>query len=331
MSTPTLLAILQKTTKWFEAKGIPNPRLDAELLLAHVLQLERMQIYLQFDRPMHDVDLAPLRPLIQRRGKREPLQHIIGTTGFRHLELKCNSHALIPRPETETLVDLGLDSLVAMCQTQEAAEGSAESKPLKIVDIGTGTGAIILSFMGELAETLVKAKRSKSAKINHEFTGIDISLKALELAQVNERLINEAKNSISEQSDEANSYESQSIHWIQSDSFNAVDKSEKFDLIISNPPYIPQADIAGLEPEVRDFDPHLALLGGESGLEIPQRIFLDAIAHVKSGSVLIFELGTGQVDELESWILSEKFDMQHTFDKFKDLNGLIRFAKISFS
>lgn len=290
MSSTTLLEILTKTTDWFTQKGVPNPRLDAELIIAHVLNKKRMDLYLEFDKPLYETDLAPMRELIGRRGKREPLQHILGSTEFRYLDIKCSPAALIPRPETEVIVDIALKQL--------APEGVTQ-----VLEIGVGTGIISLSI----------AKESKPEQ-SLEITGMDISKEALSLAQENASL-----NNID------------SIQWLESDLFSNA-PLYAYDLIISNPPYIPQSDMAELEPEVKDFDPHLALVGGENGLELPQKLVLNSTPFLKSGSKIILELGPGQVEELEIWLRSQSFaDFQPHLEKFEDLNGLQRFAMISFS
>ena len=129
----TVLEILNKTTEFFRKRGVPDPRLDAQYILAKGLGLTRMDLYLKFDRPVTDAELAAMRPWVQRRGNREPLQHVLGITSFRGHELKCDRRALIPRPETETLVDLVLAAL------------KGKENPL-VLDVGTGTGAIAIAI-----------------------------------------------------------------------------------------------------------------------------------------------------------------------------------------
>ena len=154
----TVLEILNKTTAFFQHKGIPDPRLDAQYILAHGLKMKRMDLYLNFDRPLSTRELDALRPLVARRAKREPLQHIVGSTSFRGHEIRCDRRALIPRPETESLIDILLERL----HGKEACE---------IADIGTGTGAIAIAIAKELAGS--------------QITATDISQEALDLAQEN--------------------------------------------------------------------------------------------------------------------------------------------------
>lgn len=158
-----LLDILNKTTEFFKKKEVPNPKLDAQYLLAHGLHMKRMELYLNFDRPLSEEELAILRPMVARRANREPLQHIIGNTSFRGHEIKCDARALIPRPETEMLIDLLKERL-------------SEREDLRLADIGTGTGAIAISLSKEIENAKVFA--------------CDISNDALELAKDNSKINN---------------------------------------------------------------------------------------------------------------------------------------------
>lgn len=152
----TVLEIIKRTTEFFQKHGIESPRLNAELLVGHSLGLKRMQLYLQFERPLAEVELAKIRPLVKRRSDREPLQYIVGTTEFSGLVLKVDRRALIPRPETELLVE------VAKAQVPP---------PRRIIDLGTGTGAIALALAKHFAEAAVSA--------------VDVSAEALALAREN--------------------------------------------------------------------------------------------------------------------------------------------------
>lgn len=154
----SLLELLEATAEYFRKSGVPSPRLDAELLIAHVLALPRLQLYLQFDRPMMKSDLDRLRPLVKRRARREPLQHLTGSVEFAGCTLTVSPAALIPRPETELLVDKLLARL-------------SQNRPLRLVDVGTGSGAIALAL----------ARARPLATV----IGIDVSPEALALAEAN--------------------------------------------------------------------------------------------------------------------------------------------------
>lgn len=153
-----LIDILNKTTEFFKKNGVPNPKLDAQYILAHGLNMKRMELYLNFDRPLSEEELTLLRPMVARRAKREPLQHIIGNTSFRGHEIQCDKRALIPRPETEMLVDLLKEKL-------------SLNESLHIADIGTGSGAIAIALAKEMSNVKVFAT--------------DISADALDLAKIN--------------------------------------------------------------------------------------------------------------------------------------------------
>lgn len=242
----TVLEILNKTTSFFQHKGIPNPRLDAQYILAHGLKMKRMDLYLNFDKPLSEHELEILRPLVARRAKREPLQHIVGTTCFRGHEIRCDRRALIPRPETESLIDIIKERL----QGKESAT---------VADIGTGSGAIAIAVKKEIPGKRVLAT--------------DISKDALDLAKENAKF-NEAE-----------------IEFFEGNLLEALPEGEKFDIIVSNPPYIPDAEKEKLQPEVRDFDPALALFGGPDGLTLIRKILEQSENRLKPEGFLLMEIG----------------------------------------
>lgn len=244
----TVLEILNKTTAFFQHKGIPDPRLDAQYILAHGLKMDRMELYLNFDRPLSERELEALRPLVARRAKREPLQHIVGSTSFCGSEIHCDRRALIPRPETESLIEI----------LEERLKGK---ESCEIADIGTGSGAI--------AVALAANKKISNAKI----TATDISKDALDLAKENAAL---------------NKVE---IEFFEGDLLNALPDGKKFDAIVSNPPYIPDGEKEKLQPEVRDYDPALALFGGEDGLTLVRKILTQSKDRLNPGAILLMEIG----------------------------------------
>lgn len=170
----TVLEIIKRTTEFLQKHGIENPRLNAELLVGHSLSLKRMQLYLQFERPLAEAELAKLRPLVKRRSEREPLQYIVGTTEFSGVTLKVDRRALIPRPETELLIEI-------------AKEKFAASAPARVLDLGTGTGAIALAL----------AKHFPTAAL----TAVDVSTDALALARENAAALGLAERVTFAQSD----------------------------------------------------------------------------------------------------------------------------------
>lgn len=226
MNTWTVLELIKTTTEYLEKRGIPDPRLDAEYLLGHVLDLKRLELYLVYDRPLEQSELGEYRALIKRRGTREPLQHILGETDFMGHTFKINSNVLIPRPESEILVESVLDLL--------------PDDALKVLDIGTGSGCLAIAL----------AAKRPAWKI----TALDISESALELARWNAQEIDVADRI---------SFQHMDI---------LVDSpTDMYDLIISNPPYIAESEAASLEPEVREYDPTLALFASGNGLAFYRR------------------------------------------------------------
>ena len=262
----TVLEAIQKSSDFLGKKGIESSRLQAELLLAHLLKLPRMRLYLNFERALSPAETDALRELVKRRGQREPLQHIIGSTSFCGYEIAVNRHALVPRPETELLAELGWQFL----STLNAQRSNA-------FDFGTGTGCIAITL----------AARCPNAKI----TATDISADALALAKENAE-----RNQVAER-----------IEFLQGDGFAAVPKDEPFDLIISNPPYIPSAEIATLQPEVRDFDPRAALDGGADGLDFYRMLAVEAKPFLKPDGKIMLEFGDGQADDIKRIFENEKW------------------------
>jgi release factor glutamine methyltransferase len=264
----TVLEAIQKSTEFLAKKNVGSPRLQTEWLLAHVLKMPRMKLYLNFDRALTTAETDALRELVKRRGQREPLQHIVGTTNFCGLEIAVNRHALVPRPETEMLAELGWNFLV----TRHASLVTA-------LDFGTGTGCIAIAL----------AAKCPAAKI----FATDISADALALASENA-----LQNKLAER-----------IEFLRGDGFAALETGAQFDLIVSNPPYIASAEIATLDPEVRDFDPRLALDGGADGLDFYRRLASEAKNFLKPTGKIMVEFGDGQADaikkifEMEMWIV----------------------------
>jgi len=262
----TVLEAIQKSAEFLGKKGVESPRLQVELLLAHLLKLPRMKLYLNFERVLTPAETDALRELVKRRGQREPLQHIVGSTSFCDFEIAVNRHALVPRPETELLAEAGWDFLA-----------TRHSSLVTALDFGTGTGCIAIAL----------AAKCPDAKI----TAADISPEALALAKENAARNNVAKR----------------IEFLQSDGFAALSKGERFDLIISNPPYIPSAEIATLQPEVRDFDPRAALNGGADGLDFYRKLAAEAKPFLKPDGKIMLEFGDGQAEAVKNIFEAQKW------------------------
>ena len=255
----TVREVIQRSTEFLQRHGVDSPRLQAELLLAHLLKLPRLQLYLNHDRALAEPELAALRALVQRRAKREPLQHLVGSTSFGGLEISVNPAALIPRPETETLAELAA-----------AALSRCAAPAPSVLDFGTGTGCLAIAL----------ATHCKSAQVH----ALDISDAALALARTNAQ-----RHGLAER-----------ITFHLGDGFGALPAELRFDLLVSNPPYIPTAEIATLQAEVRDFDPHAALDGGADGLDFYRLLAREAPAWLNTGGGLFAEFGDGQETVLQS-------------------------------
>ena len=249
VETWTLLRLLRWTTDYFAEKGIDNPRLDAELLLAHILKLDRVGLYLNFERPLNADELNAIRPLVKRRGQREPLQYLIGHTEFWSLEFDVTPAVLIPRGDTEILVEEALN------RVEETGA---------LLDVGTGSGAIAISLASELP--------------GWRITGLDISSEALEVAARNAD-----KNAVAGQ-----------VQFLHGDL--AELPQQQYDLIVSNPPYIAQAEWDALMPEVRCFEPQQALLAADNGLECYRKLAEQASSRLIPGGWLLVEIGYQQAE-----------------------------------
>lgn len=252
----TLLEIIKRSTEFLARHGVEGPRLNAELLIGHALGLGRMQLYLQFERPLTEGELAAIRPLMKRRSEREPLQYLVGMTEFAGVRLKVDRRALIPRPETELLV--------------ECAKEKCPAAPATVLDLGTGTGALALALAAHWPETRV--------------TAVDVSPEALALAGENAAALGLAAR----------------VRLVASDWFAALPAGERFGLIVANPPYLTEAEVAAAEPEVRAHEPRGALTAGAGGLEALAVILRAAPAWLAPGAWLLLETGIAQHADLRA-------------------------------
>ena len=281
------LRLIEWTTSYFEKVGVPNSRLDAELLLAHVLQVKRIGLYTDHEKRIGEKELARFKTLIQRRVKREPLQQILGETEFYGLKFKVTPDVLIPRPETELLVE----ETVRILDPPSPPLTKRGPGGFSVLDIGTGSGCIAITL----------AKHFSNATI----VATDISKEALEIARENAK-----RHEVS-------------IEFILADiapwkRFTAEGRT--FDLIVSNPPYIPNGEFLNLQPEVRDFEPRKALEGGLDGLAAIQRILTEAPPFLQSGGSLLLEIGEDQGDSLRKLFEDIGSTIEFTTIK-KDLAG----------
>jgi len=261
--TWTILKLLKWTTAYFKSHHIEQPRAAAEIFLAHTLGVGRVDLYIQYDRPLEAHELETFKGFIQRRVQREPVAYIVGNKEFWSMDLKVTPDVLIPRPETETLVEAALTIVPPEPGTV----------PLKIMDLGTGSGAIVLAMASERPE--------------QSFFAVDRSEKALAVAQDNARM---------HELDKA-------LTFLQGNWFDPVrDLGRYFDVIVSNPPYISSHELEILPPEITQYEPREALDGGPDGLEAIRLIIKQASDHIVAWGWLIFEIGHDQWAAVEKLI-----------------------------
>ena len=267
----TVLEVLQASTDYFKKRDIESPRLNAEHLLAHALGRKRIELYLEFDRSLTEEERAPLRELVRRRGEGEPLQHLLGTVEFCGLIFGCDKRAMVPRPETEELVEL-IEARIADCG--KCQSGSDRNAHLKMLDVGTGSGVIALSLASKFPEGNV--------------IGIDISEDALQLSRENA-----ARLGLNGR-----------VEFRQGDLLDGF--LERFDLIVANLPYIAMTERASLSREVLH-DPEVALFGGNQGDELIRQLIAQAPEHLVPGGLLALELGAAQTEPVLSVLAEKKY------------------------
>ena len=256
----TVRELMKSAMEHLQRKGFDDARLNVELLLAHALDLQRIQLYLHFDKPLTPEELLQFRSLYERRLKREPLQYIIGSTSFMGLHFTVDSRVLIPRPETETLIE----QVMFVCQHYP------NNAPIHILEVGTGSGNIAVSI----------AKYVKQAHI----TTIDISKEALLVAEENARI---------------HSVDSQ-IQFLLVDVFDRTEElfRKQFDILVSNPPYVPRDEWEQLQAEVREFEPSAAVTDGRDGYKFYHRLIEIIPDILKPGGGILLEVGFQQAEKV---------------------------------
>ena len=274
--------LISTAAEHLAGKGYENPRLEVELLLGHVLGMKRLDLYLHYDRPVTGEELETFRALYRRRLAREPIQYIIGSTGFRDIEVITDRRALVPRPETELLVGEAVKYL------------TGRFEPL-VADIGAGTGVIAVSVLCELPGSRAVA--------------VDISEEALMLARINAQ-----RAGVEDR-----------IELVVADMLDGLAGRGPFDAVLSNPPYISTDDIAELEPEIRDYEPSVALDGGSEGVHYLTLLAAEAHRHLKPDGILLMECGRDQAESVAA--ACEKTGRYRDVVVIKDLAGNDRMVK----
>ncbi len=262
-----IVKLLKWTTSYFKSHGIDSPRATAEILLAHILKLKRIDLYLQYDQPLCSDELTRFKALIKRRVNREPVAYIVGVKEFWSMDFIVTGNVLIPRPETECLVEAAISVL------QKDSKQNAKDKSRRVLELGTGSGAIILALASQRTE--------------HLFFASDRSLQAVALAKENA-----GRHGLDK-----------AVDFFCGDWLAPVgDDRHRFDMIISNPPYIRTGAIGRLQPEIYKFEPIAALDGDEDGLLCLRLIIDSAYRYLNPGGSLILEIGHDQKTEVKEII-----------------------------
>lgn len=287
MTTPstepwTVLRLLQWTSDFFKSRGSESPRLDAEILLAHARDCERIELYTAFAEVPTDEQRIAFRELVRRRGEGAPVAQLVGFREFYSIPLRVDENVLVPRPETEHLVVEAIDQAKAIA-------ANVSGRPLRILDVGTGSGAIAIAI----------AKNLKDAEV----VAVDVSLPALDIARWNVD-----KQKLSDR-----------ISLLQSDLFESLAPNSKFDVICSNPPYISQSEYDELPDTVRNHEPRGALLSGVDGTEIIARILTDAPAFLYPAGRLILEYSPMIADACKA--IAEASGQWTDLKRIRDLAG----------
>lgn len=268
----SVLELLRWTTDYFTRIGIESARLDAEVLLAHALDIERLRLYIEYEKPVLAKEREAFRDLVRRRAQeRVPVSLLLGRREFWSLDLRVTEDVLTPRPETETLVEAALSKL------------PGDSSGLRVLDLGTGSGAVALAIVSE--------------RPHAEITATDLSKAALQIAIENADQLRVGEG----------------IRFLEGDLFEPV-ASERFDLVVSNPPYVARADVGSLPPEL-GHEPEMALFAGDDGLDVIRRLIFEAGAHLAPGGWLFLEHGPDQAEWIEQEFTQAGFeDVERRFD-----------------
>jgi len=283
----TIEKLITWTKQYFSARGIDTPRLDAEVLLSHILGKDRMYLYVHFDQPLSSEELAKYREAVKRRAQRQPVAYITGHKEFMGLDFLVSPAVLIPRPDTEILAEAVLERLAAP---------AAPAAPT-LLDIGTGSGALIISLLAKLPAATG--------------TAVDISAAALEVASANARA-QKVDNRLT---------------FLNGDLFAALGH-QRFTAIVSNPPYIPTREITGLAPEVH-CEPVVALDGGQDGLDFYRRLLAGCPQHLETGGFVALEVGEGQAQAVAG--LAKEIEGLAVSQIRKDYSGIERVVMVTYA
>ena len=287
----TILKLLKWTTSYFKSHDIDSPRATAEILLAHILKLKRIDLYLRHDQPLISDELLQFKAFIKRRIKREPVAYIVGVKEFWSMDFAVTEDVLIPRPETECLVETSLGLL------PEDSNSDPNNPPMRILELGTGSGAVILALA--------------SMETKHLFFASDLSIKAVLIAKQNAKHHGLDKT----------------VNFFCADWFTPLKVvRHQFDMIISNPPYIPTQVVSQLQPEIYKYEPISALDGNEDGLRCFRHIINNAHVYLNRQGSLVLEIGHDQKNEVQK--IAEKCGNYKNIVFTKDYSGYHRVVQM---
>ena len=285
----SVLRLLNWTTEFFKSRSIESSRLDAEVLLAEALGCKRIELYTRFDEVPAEPVRTAFKALVKRRAGGAPVAYLVGRREFYSLEFDVEEGVLIPRPDTELLVVTALDRIKERSVVEEGGD-------TLVADVGTGTGAIAVAI----------AHQAPSAKV----VAIDVNPQAVALATRNAE-----KHSVSDR-----------VYALESDLFSAVKATRRFDLIVSNPPYVTTNELIDLDRAVRDHEPPVALDGGPEGTDVIERLLAAAPERLNEGGTLLFEISPMIAERVET-LCQEAPGLEYT-GMVNDLAGTTRMATV---
>jgi release factor glutamine methyltransferase len=293
-ATWNIVALLRWTTAYFEEKGVSEPRASSEILLAHTLGLSRLDLYLRHDQPLSPEELARFKALIVRRRLREPVAYLTGHKEFWSLDFLVTPATLIPRPETEVLLE-------AVIEVGEGAKSHRHLPPPPhplhkslAIDLGVGSGAVVVSLAKELPDLF--------------WVAVDVSSAALQMARENAR-----RHEVAER-----------ISFVQGDLLSQFKLGPWFGLMTANLPYVPRPEWEQLPREIRDYEPKEALIGGEDGLDLLEKLCREAHKYLLAGGWLALEVGAGQAEQVMGFLDDAKaYDALKSVDDYQGIARVV--------
>lgn len=292
----TILKLLRWTTDYFLEKGVSEPRASAEVLLAHVLGLSRLDLYLRYDQPLSPEELSRFKALMLRRRAGEPVAYLTGHREFWSLDFLVTPGVLIPRPETEILVSAAIEAAKEFLETEPKTENrKSKTGPFWGVEIGVGSGAVVVSLARELPQIT--------------WLALDLSAAALAVARDNAR-----RHGVADR-----------LHLVRGDLVAGLKTQPRFALMVANLPYVPRTAWEQLPKDIKDYEPPAALLGGEDGLDLIRVLVRQAHLFLQPGGCLALEVGAGQAElVLELLRQTEAYERLEIVTDYQGIQRVVR-------